>query len=116
MIAHLLTHALQTRGYTVHVIADGMTAMADLAAERPKIRARVILLDISLPGMDGLSVLQMLAQRGITRTSTVIMLTARATEAEMLQALGAGAQDYVTKPFSLPVLMQRLDRSLNARG
>jgi diguanylate cyclase (GGDEF)-like protein len=113
VLGDLLEHALVTRGYRTQRIADGLRACELLAGSDPQLHARVIVLDWDLPSMDGLRVLQALAQAGALRHTNVIMLTARSTEGEVLKALEAGAVDHVAKPFSLPVLMQRIRRALD---
>jgi DNA-binding response OmpR family regulator len=72
----------------------------------------MVLLDVDLPRLDGLAVLRRLAHDGLLQHTRVIMLTFRADEREVLEALELGAFDHVTKPFSLPVLMQRIRRTL----
>jgi diguanylate cyclase (GGDEF)-like protein len=111
-LAGLLFHALQTRGYSSCWLQDGPTALARLSGEAPTLKARLVLLDVDLPGLDGLAVLRHLAHGGILRRSRVIMLTFRSVETEVVAALELGAVDHVAKPFSLPVLMQRIQRTL----
>jgi DNA-binding response OmpR family regulator len=113
-LTSLLTHALQSRGHQTAVFSDGTSAIAALGGSAPQVRPAIILLDVSLPGMDGLAVLRSLARDGITDRSRVIMLTARSSESETLQALELGAHDHIAKPFSLPVLMQRVRRALES--
>ena len=67
---------------------------------------------MNLPGLDGLGVLRRLSQNEGLRGTRVIMLTVRANELEVLKALELGAFDHVAKPFSVPVLMQRIRRAL----
>jgi diguanylate cyclase (GGDEF)-like protein len=110
-LSQLLLHALETRGHTTRWIADGREA-AEALAGGGGLTARVVLLDWDLPGLDGLSVLRALAEAGVLRRSRVVMLTVRATEAEVLRTLALGAFDHVAKPFSVPVLMQRVERAL----
>lgn len=112
-LAGLLLHALETRGYHTQWLRDGQAAVEALAGSRPQLKARVVLLDVGLPSLDGLSVLRQLAQSGTLQHARVIVLTARSTEEEMLEALELGAVDYVTKPFSMPVLMRRIRRELH---
>ena len=69
---------------------------------------------MSLPGLDGMAVLRAFARAGLTKRSRVIMLTARSLESEIVQALDLGAVDHVAKPFSIPVLMQRLRVALES--
>jgi PleD family two-component response regulator len=111
-LAALLLHALETRGYRTRWLKDGQEAAAELGGPHPRLKTRVLLLDVDLPGLDGLSVLRRLAQDGVTRQTRVIMLTVRAAETEVVTALELGAFDHVLKPFSLPVLMQRVRRAL----
>ena len=115
VLVELLCHAVTARGYTAKSIGDGTSALAMLAGPDPKIRARVIVLDVGLPEHDGLAVLRALARDGITRKTRVLMLTARSLESEVLQALDLGAFDHVAKPFSVPVLMHRIRRALEDR-
>ena len=111
MLAQLMRHALETRGYSVMVIEDGRSAV-DALIGPPPLRCRLLLLDVDLPGLDGLAVLRRLAEAGVTRTTPTIMLTVRASEDEILESLRSGAVDHVTKPFSMPVLMQRIRLAL----
>lgn len=113
-LAGLLLHALETRGYRTHWLKDGQTAVEVLAGQHPTLKSQVVLLDVDLPGLDGFSVLRHLAQDGVLRDTQIIMLTVRTTEAEELRALELGAFDYVAKPFSPPVLMQRIRRALRS--
>jgi diguanylate cyclase (GGDEF)-like protein len=111
-LAGLLGHTLQTQGFVVHRFSDGQKAAAALADASPTVQTQIVLLDVELPGLNGLGVLRRLAQSGVLRRSRVIMLTARAAESEVLEAMKLGAFDHVAKPFSLPVLMQRIRRTL----
>lgn len=112
-LAGLLLHALQTRGYHAQWLRDGQEAVDTLCGENPRLKARVILLDLGLPSLDGLTVLRQLAQDNVLQETRAIVLTARAAEAEIVEALELGAVDYVTKPFSMPVLMRRIRRELH---
>jgi diguanylate cyclase (GGDEF)-like protein len=111
VVAELLAHALSGGGYSSLRVRDGQAAVELLtgATRRP---ARLVLLDISLPGLDGFAVLEHLRREGVLEVTRVIVLTARSSEPEILRALEAGAIDHVSKPFSLPVLMQRVRRAL----
>ncbi|MFP5320308.1 MAG: response regulator [Acidimicrobiia bacterium] len=99
--------ALGDEGYAVHGVPDAQAALAHLAAEE----ADLILLDVLLPGMDGLDLC-----RTIRRTSAVpiIMLTARDDSHDVVAGLEAGADDYVTKPYNVKELAARI-RSLLRR-
>jgi len=113
-LSGLLQHALETRGYRVQRFQDGRTAVDALGGANPALRPRVLLLDVDLPSLDGLSILRCLAESGAPSRTRIIMLTARSSEPEVVKALEWGAFDHVAKPFSLPVLMQRVRRALEA--
>ena len=96
----------------VRRIADGDEANRLLGGGQPRVRADLVLLDWDLPGRDGLTLLRLLRADGVLSRSRVVMLTMRASEREALTALELGATDHIAKPFSLPVLMQRIRRVL----
>jgi diguanylate cyclase (GGDEF)-like protein len=112
-LAPLLLHALSTRGYRTHWLRDGAEAAALLLAP-DGLRARVILLDVGLPGLDGLSVLRELANARTLDRCRVIMVTLRSNEQEVLQALELGAFDHVAKPLSIPVLLHRVRHAIES--
>jgi diguanylate cyclase (GGDEF)-like protein len=111
VVAELLTHALSRGGYSSLRVRDGQAAVELLTGSLPQ-PARLVLLDISLPGLDGFAVLEHLRRGGVLEATRVIVLTARSSESEILRALEAGAVDHVGKPFSLSILMQRVRRAL----
>lgn len=111
-LSNLLVHGLRARGYTVEWYADGALAAGALAGAEPSVRPRVLLLDVDLPGLDGHSLLRQLAADGVLDKTRVIMLTLRSNEAEILMALQSGAFDHVAKPFSMPILIERVRRAL----
>jgi two-component system response regulator MprA len=94
--------ALVLSGYTVDVADGGGAAVAALAAEAPD----AVVLDVAMPGVDGLEVCRRLRASG-DRTP-VLMLTARDTVADRVEGLDAGADDYLVKPFALEELLARL--------
>ena len=109
MLARLILDGLPTRGYSTRWLRRRRRGRAaSSAAPRRALRAGLILLDWDLPARDGLTVLRGLAADGTLATSRVVMLTARASQREILTALELGATDHVAKPFSLAVLMQRV--------
>ncbi|MET0396845.1 MAG: response regulator [Longimicrobiaceae bacterium] len=114
-LAGLLLHALETRGFRTQWLQDGEAAVEALAGEQPALRARVVLLDVDLPGLDGVGVLRALGAAGVLARTRVVMLTARSSEAETLKTLELDAFDHVAKPFSIPVLLQRIRRALGTR-
>jgi DNA-binding response OmpR family regulator len=115
-LAEVIVHALRTRGYRTRLIADGDEAAAQLGGPRPAVQAPLVLLDWDLPGRDGLTVLRGLAEDGGLAGTRVIMITARASEREVLAAYELGAADHVGKPLSLPVLMQKVRGALGREG
>ena len=111
-LASLLLHALGNRGYRTEWYQDGEEAVRALTGSESRVQAQVILLDVGLPTLDGFDVLRRLVDAGVTSRTRIIMLTAHASEAEVLQALEVGAFDHVAKPFSTPVLLQRIRRAM----
>jgi diguanylate cyclase (GGDEF)-like protein len=114
-LAKLLLHSLHTRGYHTHWIANGRMAHQSLAGRPPSVKAKVVVLDVDLPGLDGFAVLGALAETMVLSRTRVIMLTGRSSEQEVLRALEMGAFDHVAKPFSLPVLMQHIRRAMETQ-
>lgn len=112
LLAGLLTDSLHTRGYQTLRFGDGREAVDALSGAAPRVSPALILLDVDLPGLDGLSVLRQLARDGVLDRTRVIMLTAHSGEAEIVESLELGAIDHVSKPFSVPVLIQRVRRAL----
>jgi PleD family two-component response regulator len=110
--AALVEHALETRGHRVRTIGDGREALDLLTHPEAPVRARLIVLELGLPGLDGLTLLGQLADAGVLKTSKAVVVTTRSVEAEMIAAMELGAVDYITKPVSLPVLMRRLRSAL----
>ncbi len=100
-IVRALAINLRARGYEVHAAPDGRTALHLAAAHPPD----VVVLDLGLPDLDGNEVIRRL--RGWTRVP-IVVLSARHTSDEKVQALDAGADDYVTKPFGMDELLARL--------
>jgi two-component system alkaline phosphatase synthesis response regulator PhoP len=95
---------LDRAGFRVIVAGDGVTALRLARTERPSL----LVLDLMLPGMDGLDVARALRQDPATRGLPIIMLTARVEEADRLIGLELGADDYITKPFSPRELVARV--------
>jgi DNA-binding response OmpR family regulator len=102
-LARGLQFNLETEGYSVEVCERGETALERLSNGS---EFELVLLDVMLPGISGIDVLERL--RGLGNAVPVLLLTARDTEEDIVVGLDAGADDYLTKPFSLPVLMARV--------
>src|SRR5450631_644412 len=101
-IRDLLVMNLRGAGYTVDAVADGAAALAS-QAERA---SDLLVLDLMMPGLDGLEVCKALRARG--RSTPILMLTAKSTELDRVLGLELGADDYLTKPFSLAELLARV--------
>jgi two-component system KDP operon response regulator KdpE len=100
-----LRAALESHGYRVRSALNGPMALEACAAERPD----VVLLDLALPGLDGVEVCRRL--RNWSRVP-ILVLSARVHEAQKVQALDAGADDYITKPFGTEELLARIRAAL----
>ncbi len=100
-IAEAVRARLESEGYRVVAAADGPEAIRAHAEHRPDL----VVLDLMLPGMDGLEVCKQIQRDGWT---PVLMLTARAEEADKVAGFAVGADDYLTKPFSLRELIVRV--------
>ena len=111
-LASLLLHALENRGYTTRWLQDGLETVEALGGPNPTLRASLVLLDVDLPGMDGIGVLRQLARERIVGQTRIIMVTRRTSEEEVLTCLELGAFDHISKPFSVPVLLQRIKGAL----
>jgi len=109
-IALGLQDDLQIEGYEVELIADGMEASRKARKEA----FDLILLDVMLPGKDGFDVCRELRRAGLK--TPIIMLTAKAQEAEKILGLDLGADDYMTKPFSPKELRARIRAALRRSG
>ncbi|MEV4761274.1 response regulator transcription factor [Micromonospora chokoriensis] len=110
-IAESIAARLRAEGFTVEIAADGPSAVAQFHAGQPDL----VVLDVMLPGFDGLEVCRRIQT---DRPVPVLMLTARDDETDLLVGLAVGADDYLTKPFSMRelaarvhVLLRRVDRA-----
>ena len=103
-IADLIEHYLKGAGYETTLTANGSEGLRLARATPPD----AIILDLMLPGMDGLHVCQALRSEDKTAAIPIIMLTARGEEADRIRGLEFGADDYVTKPFSPKELVARV--------
>ena len=103
-IAELIRHYLERAGHTVDRVGSGNEVLPRVHATPPDL----VVLDLMLPGMDGLLVCQALRQDAATAAIPIIMLTARGEEADRIRGLELGADDYVVKPFSPKELVARV--------
>ena len=111
-IRELLKYNLEKEGYQVFGAVTGEAALQAVRDRRPDL----VLLDLMLPGIDGLEVCRKIRRETQTRYLPIIMLTAKGEEADIVTGLELGADDYVTKPFSPRVLLARLRAALRRRG
>ena len=110
-IRDLLTYNLTQAGYQVTGIEDGAQAFSIIRQIRPTL----ILLDLMLPGLNGLEICRLLKAQPETEAIPVIMLSAKGEAADMVHGLEVGADDYIAKPFNLKVLLARIHTALRRR-
>jgi DNA-binding response OmpR family regulator len=103
-LAEVLRYNLEQAGYQVLVAHDGQDGIAQAQAKLPEI----VVLDLMLPVIDGLDVCRRLRSDPQTKGAFVIMLTAKAEETDAIIGFNLGADDYVTKPFSVKVLLEKI--------
>lgn len=111
-ISNLIRTTLETQNYQYHTAKTGSSALMDAISYRPD----VIILDLGLPDMDGVEIIEKV--RGWTNTP-IIVVSARSEDQDKVEALDAGADDYLTKPFSIDELLARLRvalRRMRAEG
>jgi len=114
----MLRYNLEKQGFRVEEAADGQEALTRIAETRPDL----VLLDWMLPAMSGLEVCRQIRRRSATRDLPVIMVTARTEDQDAVRGLNTGADDYITKPFSMEALLARMrallrrSNSLPTRG
>lgn len=107
----LLQRRLERKGYEAHTAENGEDALAVLAAETYD----AVLLDVMMPGMSGNEVLLKIRERFNKTELLVIMATAKSDSTDIVESLGHGANDYVTKPINFPVLLARLESHLSVQ-
>lgn len=113
-IATLITHYLERDGWRCDVARDGLEASTRLGAET----YRLVVLDLQLPGRDGLSVLTQIRSTPKLKNLPVVIVTARSDETDRIVGLELGADDYIVKPFSpkefavrVKAILRRMDRN-----
>lgn len=103
-IRDIEVYTLTQTGFQAKGFSDGLSVLEALRSEKPEL----IVLDIMLPGKDGVEVLKVIRSRPDTRKIPVIMATAKGTEIDKIQGLDAGANDYLVKPFGVMEMMSRI--------
>ena len=111
-ILELLRFNLTKEGFAVVCAASGEEALKSALSNKPDL----ILLDLLLPGMDGLEVARRLKKEEVTKEIPIIMVTAKGEEADIVTGLEVGAEDYITKPFSRKVLIARVRAVLRRKA
>jgi DNA-binding response OmpR family regulator len=113
-IAALITHYLERDGWRCDIARDGLEALTKLGAET----YRLVVLDLQLPGRDGLSVLTQIRATPKLKSIPVVIVTARSEETDRIVGLEIGADDYIVKPFSpkefaarVKAILRRIDRN-----
>jgi two-component system, OmpR family, phosphate regulon response regulator PhoB len=104
-LVELITYNLEQQGFNILSASDGAQALELAKSRLPDL----IVLDVMMPKLTGLEVAKRLRAQTETASMPIIMLTAKAEEADELGGLGAGADDYITKPFSMQVLVARIN-------
>ena len=107
-IRELVSFNLKKAGYDILTAANGEDALRIARDEKPEL----IVLDLMLPGIDGLDVCRILKHDARTESIRILMLTAKGEETDIVRGLEIGADDYVTKPFSPSVLVARVKAAL----
>lgn len=110
-ILELIRYNMEKSGYNVIEAMTGESALEQVRTEHPEL----VLLDLMLPGIDGLEVCKSLKNNPRTRHIPIVMLTARGEESDIVIGLELGADDYITKPFSPKVLIARVKAVLRRR-
>ena len=103
-IRKLVIYALESQGFRVTGFSEPVAFWAGMGTALPDL----LLLDIMLPGEDGMTILKKLRQSGRTKNLPVIMLTAKNTEFDRVEGLDSGADDYISKPFGMMELIARI--------
>lgn len=104
MLVNNLAEKLRAEGYNVSIAMDGEEGWDKVRAEKPNL----LVLDIMLPGLDGLSLCRMVRNEKSINNTLIIMLTARGTEVDKIVGLESGADDYMVKPFGLGEFLARV--------
>lgn len=108
-VRNLMAVTLETRGYRYHLARNGSEALIEVTTHQPD----VMLLDLGLPDMDGVEIIRKVRSWSVM---PIIVISARSEDADKVEALDAGADDYLTKPFSVDEMLARLRVALRRIG
>jgi two-component system phosphate regulon response regulator PhoB len=111
-ILELIRINLENSGYRVTCHTSGEKALLSAGVDNPDL----ILLDLLLPGIDGIQVCKLLRSEETTKNIPIIMVTAKGEEQDIIEGLEVGADDYITKPFSPKILVARIQAVLRRRS
>jgi two-component system alkaline phosphatase synthesis response regulator PhoP len=111
-IREILSYNLKKEGYTVVTAENGEKGLAEMRQSKPDL----ILLDVMMPGMDGIEVCEVIRQTSGYSQTLVCFLTARGEDYSQIAGLDAGADDYVSKPIKPKVLISRINAMLRRKG
>lgn len=111
-LANLIAYNLRRAGYEVDVVHSGPAALTAITDHLPDL----VVLDVMLPGLSGLEIARMVRTNPRTSWIPVLMLTARTADTDAIAGLAVGADDYVAKPFSMKVLVARIEALLRRAG
>ncbi|MEX0876887.1 MAG: response regulator transcription factor [Phycisphaerales bacterium] len=111
-LVELIRYNLEQAGYTVMTASDGKSALSLAKSRQPDL----VVLDVMMPEFNGIEVAKRLRSQTETASMPIIMLTAKSEETHELEGLGAGADDYITKPFSMQVLLARISAMTRRAG
>ena len=103
-ILEVLSYNLKREGYDIHTASDGTRGLALVRQQVPDL----VLLDLMLPGMDGVEICTAIKKDAQTQGALVVMVTAKGEESDIVLGLGVGADDYISKPFSPRELVARV--------
>ena len=107
-LVELVSFNLKQAGYSIGTVSNGMDAIKKARSLAPDL----IVLDVMMPELDGFAVCEILRRDSATATLPILMLTALSSELGRVAGLGSGASDFLTKPFSPRLLVQRIDELL----
>ncbi len=108
----MMRYNLEKRGYQVDEAGDGLEALSRIKEAPPDL----VLLDWMLPGLSGIEICRQLRRRPETRDLPIILVTARADDQDAVRGLNTGADDYISKPFSIDALLARVQALLRRAG
>ncbi len=108
----MLSRRLEKRGYTLVIAVDGAAGVAQAKAEKPDL----VLMDMSLPVIDGWEATRQIRADPATATTPIIALTAHAMASDREKCLAAGCDDFDTKPIELPRLLAKIEELLHKRS